>query len=92
MSLLNVYSIYDKVSNVANKPFVEVNDASAIRAFIDSGKRSPYIIDYELLKVGTFNQDNGELVPLSPVRIYSGLDAKKKLDDVLPAHLQEQAE
>lgn len=73
-----LYSIYDKVANVFNKPFQDLNDASAIRNFKDAVKNEPHINDYELWKIAMF--DNNEAIiqteidkELYPMRLMSGL-------------------
>jgi len=72
----NLYSIYDKVSGVFNKPFVEVNDASAKRAFQHSLKSAPDMTDYELYYIGQFDDGKGDLMLMDkdmPRKIWTGL-------------------
>ena len=75
-----LYALFDKVSHVFNPPIQEVNDASAIRAFIQSVKDSPHKNDYELWKLGEFDNNDGQIYPgikdsqTSPVKLYTGLD------------------
>lgn len=73
----NLYSIYDSIAEVFNKPFLQPNDASAIRAFTESASEQVHIKDYALYCLGEFNDNNGSIVPqTTPVKIYSGLDIK----------------
>lgn len=74
---LQVYSVFDKVAEVFNKPFTDINDATAIRAFSESIKDNPHKNDYELFYLGEYFDHNGQLVPAkSNKRIYAGVDVK----------------
>lgn len=74
---LSVYSIYDKVAEVFNKPFTDINDATATRNFNASIENERHKDDYELYCLGGFNDNSGMLEPASPRRIKSGLEVKK---------------
>ena len=58
---LYLYSIYDSVAEVFNKPFSEVNDAAAIRAFKQSLNDNPNSKDYYLYHIGIYNDATGQL-------------------------------
>lgn len=61
----NVYTVKDKATGMLMNPFVEVNDATAVRAMVDLMKRPephPYkdhAGDFLLVKLGTFDDVKG---------------------------------
>ena len=71
-----IVSVRDKKSEVFNDIHVEINAASAIRAFEMSVKEAPYKDDYVLYQVGTFDTNNGQVTPNEPIQLYTGLDVK----------------
>ena len=71
-----VISVKDNVAEMFNDPRVEVNAASAIRAFTLSVKESPHKDDYSLYLLGEMDTNTGMLTPCEPQRIYSGHDVK----------------
>jgi hypothetical protein len=73
-----LYSIRDNIAEVFNKPFTEFNDASATRAFINSAKENPNIKDYSLYLLGEFDDNGGHIIPVEPVRVYSGTEIKSE--------------
>lgn len=83
---LNLYSIYDNVAKVFNKPFVALNDGDAMRTFGQAIQSIPHKNDYVLYALGSYTDHDGVIVPMEPVRILSGFDV-----DTLPASLREQA-
>lgn len=88
---LSIYSVYDTVARVFNKPFTEINDGTAIRVFTQSVKENENKNDYTLYHLGEYFDHNGSIDPIKdPVKIYSGFDVN---DNVLqmPTNLQEQA-
>ena len=74
-----MYAIFDKVAEVFNKPFTEINDASATRAFKQSLEENKAVKeDYELYNVGTFTDHDGVIVQEKTKRIFSGIEIKKQ--------------
>lgn len=71
-----IVSVKDNVAEIFNDPRVEINAASAIRAFSLSVKETPHKDDYSLYIVGEFDSKNGQIKPCEPQRIYSGHDVK----------------
>jgi hypothetical protein len=65
--LKTLYSVYDKKSKIYASPFTEVNDGTAIRAIQDliaSNNSHPFARhgeDYELVRVGSFNEMSGHI-------------------------------
>lgn len=89
---LNVYSIYDNVAEVFNKPFTDINDGTATRAFTNSVSKEINKDDFVLYRLGSFADNNGSLVSeVNPVKIYSGFDVKLEKLEELSHHLQNQA-
>jgi hypothetical protein len=72
---LVMYSIYDSVAEVFNKPFVAPNDATAVRAF-EGNKEDANIKDYVLYRVGEWNDASGDCTPCVPQKVFSGLEIK----------------
>ena len=80
-----LYSVYDTVACVFNKPFTEHNDESAIRAFKATAADQPHIGDYALYHLGEYDDNNGVITPVTaPTRIISGLDIKAKMSSITP--------
>ena len=50
----NIYSIYDTIAKVFNKPFMEHNDETAKRSFKATAQDQPHIGDYSLYHLGFF--------------------------------------
>lgn len=87
------YSIYDNVAQVFNKPFMEINNATAIRAFTDSLEKEKHKNDYTLFHLGELDDQNGEITPCDvPIKILTGFDIKPVKEEQLPLSLQAQAE
>lgn len=65
--LKTLYSVYDKKSKTFAAPFVEINDGTAIRAIQDliaSNQSHPFARhgeDFELVRVGSFNEQSGNI-------------------------------
>lgn len=73
-----MFSIYDVVAEVFNKPFTELNAASAIRAFTGAMKDNENRNDYQLIHIGEFDELNGTITPNNPVKIFTGFDIKSE--------------
>lgn len=74
---LNIYSIYDVVAQVFNKPFTDINDGTAVRSFVQSVNDQPHKNDYVLYKLGSLTDHNGVIEPSDvPIKIHSGFDIK----------------
>jgi len=64
----NIYSIYDKVSEIYAPPFIELTDGTAIRACTDLLQRSElpfgkYPKDYHLARIGRWVETEGFVSP-----------------------------
>lgn len=80
----NLYSVYDTIAGVFNKPFVEHNDDTAKRAFQASASEQPHLADYSLYHLGYYDDTTGEIIPVDPLKIMSGLDIKGKITSITP--------
>jgi len=69
-----IISVKDTVAEIFNDPRVEINAASAIRAFTNSIEDNKNKDDFTLYIIGEFDTQNGEVQPCDPVKIYSGHD------------------
>jgi hypothetical protein len=72
----SLYSIYDTVAELFNKPFTEINDATAMRAFTEMASKQPHKNDYALYKLADFIDHNGEIAPCEPQKIMTGFDVQ----------------
>lgn len=79
---LSIYSIYDTVAEVFNKPFVSTNDATAIRDFKTSVVEQIHKNDYELYKLADYTDHDGCIVSHVPKRLMSGFDVSQLSSDV----------
>ena len=74
---LKIYSIYDTVACVFNKPFTDINDASAIRTFKTACQEQEHANDFELHSLATYSDYDGIITPeKSPIRLITGREVK----------------
>ena len=72
---LSMYSIYDTIAEVFNKPFTSHNDADASRAFTQSLENNEATKeDYVLYRVADWNDATGEIIGCIPMKVMSGFD------------------
>lgn len=87
---LKLFSIYDTVAEIFNRPFADINDASAIRSFdqlmIEQGKNKT---DYILYNIGEYSDQDGMIQPNVPKKIRTGFDVSDEIEK--PDILREQA-
>lgn len=60
----NLYTIYDRVTNVFGDVFVAANDDDAFRKVAYSMRQNPYIDDLALYHLGQYNVDEGCIIPV----------------------------
>lgn len=62
-----LYSIYDSVANEYSQPFMANNDECAKRMIINSFSKNDafHSNDYTLFCLGSFDTENGVIVPIS---------------------------
>lgn len=81
MTSMLIVSIYDRAANLYSRPAFVQSRAAAVRSFGDE-VRTPrenndlnkHPGDFELHFIGIFNDETGELAPVKPERMTSGLD------------------
>lgn len=82
----NVYTVKDKATGMLMTPFVEINDATAVRAMVDLMKRPephPYkdhAGDFMLVKLGTFDDVRGIIGEENIKEIMEIKDIKESLE------------
>ena len=83
----NVYSVKDKPTGMLMNPFVEINDATAVRAMSDIIRRdkehafSQHSGDFLLVKLGTFDDVKGIIGKDDYQQIMELRDIKESLSD-----------
>lgn len=70
--ITNAYSVFDRKALIYHKPFFEVTDGSAMRAFTDLANDLQtgvglHPTDYVLFRIGSYDDQLGKLLPVSPV-------------------------
>jgi uncharacterized OB-fold protein len=92
---LVIFTIRDNVAEVFNKPFTDLNIASAVRSFTLSLKEEPQKADYTLYKIGEMDQITGTIEnDKDPVKIMSGMEVEtevKQETDGFPSIVSKQA-
>lgn len=90
--VINMYSIFDTLSEIFHKPFTEINNASATRAFNESIKENPNKNDFVLYHIGAYDDNSGTIIANSnPVKVTSGIECKTAEVTELPTHLTTQS-
>lgn len=89
---LFMYSIYDSASCAYMRPFYAQTDGMATRSFGDIAQDANHEIgkhpaDYTLFKVGIFDDNTGEIVPMAPERIASALELVSQARNIAPGQL-----
>lgn len=78
----DLYSVYDRVSDMWQDPIVASNDKEASRGFILScsnpGIPELYLADIALYHIGMFDELTGEVIGNKPRRIMDGDDLNVK--------------
>jgi hypothetical protein len=76
---MHMFSIYDSIAEVFNKPFTEVNAASATRLFKNSLSDNVNKRDFFLYHVGEYDDNKGTLIPYNvPKRIADMLTSSEE--------------
>lgn len=74
----NIYAIRDLKTNYGN-PVCDINDDAAKRGFLmaveyGQNELSKMPQDFELVKLGTFDEDTGEIVPCAMEIVITGFE------------------
>lgn len=83
---MNIYSIYDRKVEAFMRPFFMVKDGQAVRAFSDMVNEPGHELnkhpeDYRLELVGQWDDQRGEVTPLSRP-VCTAMDVLKKESEV----------
>lgn len=75
---VGLYSIYDTKTGIYHPPMCCINDASAIREhakiFCGNNDFAKYASDYQLVKVGMYNDQTGTITPCERQMITTAAD------------------
>lgn len=85
---MNLYSVYDRAAGIYNAPFMAHSDRDAIRSFTLAMQNAPADTpqstnpgDFELFRVGSYDQNAGLLFSETPViMIFRALDIRPAVD------------
>ncbi len=80
-----IVSVYDKAVGCFNNPISAMSRGEAMRSFGDEAANPQTPIakhpeDFILFEIATFNPSSGEILPIEPDKICSGLDFVSDLD------------
>ena len=77
----HLYAVYDSCAEVFHRPFVETNDATAIRVFKDAmlQDKNSHKDDYHLYVLAEYTDHDGLINLRTPTRIFSGLEVKSNI-------------
>lgn len=92
---IQVYSIFDLKSLRFDTPFHQHSDLFAIRQFKMVADRegtmvNKFILDFELMKVGSFNDETGQLTGIKPVKIFDGVSYQREKTQTAERVLRQQ--
>lgn len=81
--ILQIVSVFDRGTEAFGRPVFVRALGEAVRSFADEAASSESVIskhpsDYELYKVGTFDDATGALDPIRPERLARGEDYVQK--------------
>lgn len=70
--ILNAYSVFDRKALQYHPPFFASTDGAASRSFMDLANDANTTIgrhpaDYVLFRIGTYDDQKGEMIPISPL-------------------------
>jgi hypothetical protein len=77
---LQAYAVYDAKAMMFNRPVFAVQDGEAVRTFCDAVAHPDHHFnkhpeDYSLFRIGTYKDDNAEIVDEPNVQLITGLEA-----------------
>lgn len=88
---MNCYSIHDTVAEMFLPPFFARNDGQASRMMIGSlGDSFTHRADFNLYRLGSFDDDSGQLTSETPSLVLAGLSISEKLDPRVPAPITQE--
>lgn len=68
----NLYSYYDRVAGLYFAPLPAVNDATALRSFVENMRGNSSAVDMDIYRVGAFNSQTGVFVALEHPEYVAG--------------------
>ena len=68
----NIFSVYDDKAKFFSPIFLVPNDATAIRIFYDTMQPATHRADYNLYRVGQWDDETGIITPQDPEIIMPG--------------------
>ena len=91
---LNVYAIFDRASGIYDRPWCAHSDQAAIRSFTDIAQDAEHPIgkhpeDFTLFRVGTWQDDKGEMVGESAEKVIGAAEAVAAVRKIEPGSLKE---
>ncbi len=89
---LNIYSIFDTASGLYSRPFFTQSDAEAMRSFEDIATDAEHPVgkhpeDYNLFRLGTFDDNKGKLVDEDNECLVTALETISKTRKIQPGQL-----
>ena len=83
--MVKIYSVRDQYTGYG-QPFTHQNDACAIRDFRLAVSRKDSVLfssakDYDLMRIGQFDDETGTIIPETPVIVASGISVAKEFVD-----------
>lgn len=89
MSVVQVYSVLDKAVGAFLPPFYSRAAGEAVRSFSDAvndpaHQFNKHMLDYELCRLGSFDDVSGVFSGSGPERVVSALECVYRGDDVAP--------
>lgn len=83
---LIAYAVYDRKALIFNRPFFMPNEATAVRAFINSCQPETDLAinpeDFVLMRVGSYDDNSGEMVGGSVDQVYTAIEAVRVLNNM----------
>lgn len=85
---VGLYAVYDVASGVYDGPVGSMNDATAIRQFKEVATNDNNPIgknpsDFTLMKVGIWNDADGQIESMPPVKVMTALEAIASTGDLI---------
>lgn len=79
-----LFSVFDSATRVYERPFCAFNQAAARRSFVDHvngdvethGSVVTHPEDFDLFRVGEFDDESGVTTPFAPQLVITGLEAR----------------
>lgn len=90
-----MFSIFDAAAQAYSAPFMYVLDTQAMRAFEatalnENSNVNQFPQDFELVRIGEFDENIGELIPCRPTRVITALEILKNNNRKLKPFQEEQ--